>query len=81
MPFKGVDLKPRYPGPARARATIEHLNRLSKNSLGQHAARFTTIRSDAPRGLACYGGPYSPRARLRCCQIERSLHCDLPGLV
>jgi len=81
VPFKGVHLKPRYPGPARARATIDHLNRLSRNSVGARAAKFTTTRPDAPRGLACYGGPYAPRAKLRCCAIEQSLHCSLPDLM
>ncbi|MCP3971053.1 MAG: CapA family protein [Rhodobacteraceae bacterium] len=81
VPFKGVHLKPRYPGPARARATINHLNQLSRNSVGDRAARFTVTRPDAPRGLACFGGPYGPRARLRCCALEKSLHCSLPDLM
>ena len=81
VPFKGVHLKPRYPSPSRASATIDHLNRLSRRSSGEAAAAFTAIRPDAPRGLACYGGPYSPRAKRVCCQIERSLHCDLPDLM
>jgi len=81
VPFKGVHLKPRYPGVARANATIENLNRLSRNSVGERAARFTTTRPDAPRGLACFGGPYGPRAKRRCCEIETSLHCELPDLM
>jgi poly-gamma-glutamate synthesis protein (capsule biosynthesis protein) len=81
VPFKGVHLKPVRPYPARARATIDHLNRLSARSVGETAAAFTVTRSDAPRGLACYGGPYGPRAKVKCCALERSLSCDLPDLM
>ncbi|MCG6903089.1 MAG: CapA family protein [Rhodobacter sp.] len=81
VPFKGVHLKPRRPGADRARATLAHLNALSGRSLGANAARFALTRPDAPRGLACYGGPYAPRAKAACCKIERSLHCDLPDLM
>ncbi len=81
VPFKGVHLKPRYPNPARASATINHLNRLSARSVGASAASFTVTRPEAPRGLACYGGPYGPRAKLRCCKLEKSLHCALPDLM
>lgn len=81
VPFKGVHLKPVRPPVARARATIENLNRLSQRSVGDTAARFTVMRPDAPRGLACFGGPYPPRAKVQCCKVEESLHCALPDLM
>lgn len=81
VPFKGVHLKPRRPGTARAGATIANLNALSRRSVGAAAAEFTLSNPDAPRGLACYGGPYGPRAKQRCCTLERSLHCALPDLM
>jgi len=81
VPFKGVHLKPVPPSPARARATIANLNALSKRSVGASAAAFSIPTPEAPRGLACYGGPYGPRAKLRCCLQERSLHCELPELM
>jgi poly-gamma-glutamate synthesis protein (capsule biosynthesis protein) len=49
--------------------------------VGASAASFTVTRPEAPRGLACYGGPYGPRAKLRCCKLEKSLHCALPDLM
>ena len=81
VPFKGVHLKPRRPPVARAVATIESLNRLSRRTSGAAGAAFTVSRPDAPRGVACFGGPYSPRAKAQCCKVERSLHCDLPDLM
>lgn len=81
VPFKGVHLKPRRPGTARARATIANLNALSRRSVGDAAAAFTVTNPAAPRGLACYGGPYGPRAKQRCCTLESSLHCQLPDLM
>jgi len=81
VPFKGVHLKPRRPTLNRATATINHLNRLSKRTIGENAASFAFTRPDAPRGLACYGGPYGPKAKIACCRVERSLTCDLPDLM
>ncbi|MDJ0629328.1 MAG: CapA family protein [Rhodobacter sp.] len=81
VPLKGVHLVPRRPPSGRAAATIAHLNRLSERSVGNRAASFTVTGAETPRGLACYGGPYGPRAKARCCTIERSLHCDLPDLM
>ena len=81
VPFKGVHLKPRRPPINRAAATIENLNRLSRNTSGANGALFALTRPDAPRGLACFGGPYSPIAKAQCCRVERSLHCDLPDLM
>ncbi len=81
VPLKGVHEIPRPASPARATATIEHLNALSERSVGALAARFRIAEAAAPRGLACFGGPYGPMARERCCATERSLHCDLPDLM
>jgi poly-gamma-glutamate synthesis protein (capsule biosynthesis protein) len=81
VPLKGVHMIPRRPPARRASATIAHLNSLSKRSVGATAADFTVTNPEAPRGLACYGGPYGPRARALCCSMERSLHCDLPDLM
>jgi len=81
VPLKGVHMIPRPPAPARAAALVRHLNGLSRQSVGARAASFRTIRPDAPRGLACYGGPYGPRAKDICCTLERSVHCDLPDLM
>lgn len=81
VPFKGVHLKPVRPPVRRAAATIEQLNGLSRRSVGDRAARFSVTNADAPRGLMCLGGPYPPRAKLKCCRIEKSLHCALPDLM
>jgi len=81
VPFKGVHLKPVRPSVSRAKATIDHLNKLSRRSVGDAAAQFSITRPDAPRGLMCLGGPYSPRAKLQCCKVEDSLHCALPDLM
>ena len=81
VPLKGVHLIPRRPPPGRARATIEHLNGLSRRSVGATAASFSVIEPDEPRGLACFGGPYGPRAQERCCTVERSKFCDYPDLM
>ncbi|KMW57942.1 putative enzyme of poly-gamma-glutamate biosynthesis (capsule formation) [Candidatus Rhodobacter oscarellae] len=81
VPLKGVHLKPRRPPASRAAATIRHLNRLSRSSVGDRAAAFAVTRPEAPRGLMCFGGPYPPRARAQYCRIERSLECDLPDLM
>ncbi|WP_172298723.1 CapA family protein [Pseudoruegeria sp. HB172150] len=81
VPLKGVHMIPHHPPPARASATIAHLNALSARSVGDRAARFDLTDITAPRGLACYGGPYGPRTRAMCCSVERSLHCDLPDLM
>ena len=81
VPFKGVHLKPRRPPIARAVRTIEALNRLNRSTAGLNGATFEITRPDAPRGLACFGGPYSPLAKAQCCKVERSLHCDLPDLM
>jgi len=81
VPFRGVHLRPVRPSPARARATIANLNALSRRSVGSTAANFTYSTPSAPRGLACYGGPYGPRAKARCCMLERSLYCQLPDLM
>lgn len=81
IPLKGVHSIPVNPPPARAAATVEHLNGLSRRSVGDAAAFFALTDPEAPRGLACYGGPYGPKARARCCSVERSLHCDLPDLM
>lgn len=81
VPFKGVHEVPRRPDPARAAATIAHLNRLSSEQLSGLAAFFAVTDAAAPRGLACYGGPYGPKARAMCCAMERSVHCDLPDLM
>ena len=78
LPLKGVHLIPRTLAPARAEATLRHLNRLSTRSVGETAAAFTPVGN---RGIACYGGPYGPQAHPLCCQTERSLHCDLPDLM
>ena len=81
VPLKGVHEVPRRPNPARAAATIEHLNGLSSRDLGALGAWFRVSDSETPRGLACYGGPYGPKARAMCCTMERSVHCDLPDLM
>ena len=81
VPLKGVHMIPHPPLPDRAAATIEHLNGLSSQSVGDLAARFRVTDVKRPRGVACYGGPYGPRARAQCCTVERSLHCDLPDLM
>ncbi len=81
LPLKGVHAVPRPAPPARAAATIDHLNALSARSLGDLAARFGLHTGNGPRGLACYGGPYGARARPLCCAVERSLDCDLPDLM
>ena len=81
VPFKGVHLKPVRPPLKRAAATIEHLNQLSARSVGKAAAKFVLSGPDQLRGIACFGGPYPPRAKSRCCRVERSLHCDLPDLM
>ncbi|MDF0603274.1 CapA family protein [Psychromarinibacter sp. C21-152] len=81
VPLKGVHEVPRHPSPARATAQVTHLNGLSERNLGALAARFALLSEPTPRGLACYGGPYGPAARARCCTMERSVHCDLPDLM
>lgn len=81
VPFKGVHEVPRHPDPTRATAQMMHLNGLSERNLGDLAARFEVLSLPTPRGLACYGGPYGPAARARCCAMERSVHCDLPDLM
>jgi len=81
IPLKGVHEIPVPPPPARASATIEHLNGLSNRSVGDAAAFFALTNPQRPRGIACYGGPYGPKARAMCCSVERSLHCDLPDLM
>ena len=81
VPFKGVHLKPVRPPAYRAKATIDHLNGLSRRSVGDVAAQFKITTPSAPRGLACYGGPYGPRAKRLCCVEEKSLHCQLPDLM
>lgn len=82
VPLKGVHLKPVRPPVARARATLENLNRLSRGSVGARAAEFGILSPQGtPRGLACFGGPYPPRAKVQCCKLEDSLHCALPDLM
>lgn len=81
VPFKGVHLKPIPPSASRARATINHLNGLSRQSVGSAAANFSIIRPSAPQGLQCLGGPYGQRAKRKCCALDDSLHCTLPDLM
>ncbi|MEM6695417.1 MAG: CapA family protein [Pseudomonadota bacterium] len=81
IPLKGVHEIPVHPPPARAAATVDHLNGLSRRSVGEAAAVFSLINPAKPRGLACYGGPYGAKAQEQCCAVERSIYCDLPDLM
>ncbi len=81
LPLAGVHIAPRALPPERAAATLEALNRLSTASAGPAAVRFSPHPLAPERGVACFGGPYGPRARALCCPVARSRHCDLPDLM
>ncbi|SHI33139.1 CapA family protein [Wenxinia saemankumensis] len=81
VPLTGVHLAPQPMDAWRGAATIEHLNRLSRTSVGAAAAAFTPVPGAVPRGAMCLGGPYGPAARALCCRLEWSMSCDLPDLM
>lgn len=81
MPFKGVHFIPRRPYPSRARALIDHLNRLSRRGLEKTAASFEVVNPDAPRGLMCLNAGYGPRAHTLCCSNSDAASCTLPDLM
>ncbi|MCC6303776.1 MAG: CapA family protein [Rhodobacteraceae bacterium] len=82
LPLRGVHLAPRALPETRAAATLDFLNRLSAGAAGPDAARFSPVPGAPERGIACFGGPYGPRARARCCPAaEADVHCDFPDLM
>ncbi|MCL4186619.1 MAG: CapA family protein [Rhodobacteraceae bacterium] len=82
LPLKGVHLQPRTLPAERTSATLAFLNRLSAGAAGAAAAAFTPAPGAPERGIACFGGPYGPRARALCCRIARhNPHCDFPDLM
>jgi len=79
IPLTNVHLSPRSMSMARAEATINNLNRLSEISAGPLGASFDTVDAfRAPRGLACFGGPYGQRAHRACCALDINWTCGLP---
>lgn len=80
LPLRGVHLSPEPMQPDRLRATLAHLNALSRRSVGDEAVTFVPAGLYADRGAACFGGPYGPQARALCCRIERGTQCDFPAL-
>lgn len=81
IPYKGVHLLPRRLRGGAAEARVDHLNRLSRRYLDKQAAQFRMPSDPDAPGVQCFGGPYGPKAAKLCCTQERSLHCDLPGLM
>ena len=79
IPFKGVHAVPRRMTASRAIRTLEHLNALSRQSVGDSAAVFRITGQD-PIGTQCFAGPYGIRARALCCGYGTDLHCDLPDV-
>lgn len=81
IPYKGVHVLPRRLAGNAAEARVDHLNRLSRRYLGDAGAQFQSSAAPGGIGVQCFGGPYGPQAAKLCCRQERSLHCDLPGLM
>ncbi|MCB1367547.1 MAG: CapA family protein [Rhodobacteraceae bacterium] len=81
LPLKGVHLQPRPMSAARAGATLEFLNALSRQSAGADAAQFTPSGPDMNRGAMCFAGPLGPAARALCCTGGPRPDCDFPELM
>ncbi|GGL63664.1 CapA family protein [Wenxinia marina] len=81
VPLVGVHLAPAPMSAWRAEATLRNLSAISRTAAGEAGVDFTPLAGIAPRGAACYGGPYGPAARELCCRLARTLDCDVPDLM
>lgn len=81
IPLRNVHLAPEPMAPARLRATLDHLSALSARTDGAAGVGFVPVGDLPDRGAACFAGPYGPAARALCCQVTRSLQCDMPALM
>lgn len=80
-PMRSVHLAPVPVRGDRLRQTIDHLNLLSAQSVGEAAVTFTaSLLADQPTGLACFGDRWGPRATALCCArlAGPKPQCDLP---
>ncbi|WP_297773480.1 CapA family protein [uncultured Roseovarius sp.] len=81
LPLRNTELAPHPMTPARTRATLAHLSRLSRQSVGASGLTIAPLSDSATRGAVCYGAPYGPRTSDLCCQLEHRVECDLPDLM
>lgn len=80
-PYKGVHLSPKRLDGAAFSRRIDHLNNLSRTSLGEGAARFTVLPGPRPRAVQCLGGPYGRKSEALCCGLDPKAMCHLPDLM
>ena len=81
LPLRNVEISPEPMTTNRASATLAHLSRLSRRSVGAPGLQISLIADGEFRGATCFGGKYGPLASSLCCQIEHRLECDLPDLM
>ena len=81
IPLRNVHLAPEPMTPSRLRATLDHLSALSGRTDGDLGVSFSPVGDLPDRGAACFAGPYGPTASALCCQLTRSLQCDMPTLM
>ncbi|QQA44479.1 CapA family protein [Pelagovum pacificum] len=81
VPLVNVHVAPRPMSSGRAALTLDNLSRISRTAAGDLGVQFSPAGAGAVRGAACFEGPYGPAARALCCQLNRTMECDLPDLM